>query len=155
MKKLNKKGFSLVELIIVIAIMVALVAVMAPTFVKYVAKSRDSVLQHSAENVCEMVKGEYASEHLDVLTEDGKAEIYIFADDNGLTHVYYDETKLNYSDGDNTIASICGVDESKKCYSKKVFKIQIDEGSNGHNLGQIFKFEEVDEELRSSLLTKV
>lgn len=36
----NKKGFSLVELIVVIAIMAVLVAILAPQFVKYVEKSR-------------------------------------------------------------------------------------------------------------------
>ncbi len=42
MKKLNNKGFSLVELIIVIAIMVVLIGLLAPQFVKYVEKSRQS-----------------------------------------------------------------------------------------------------------------
>jgi prepilin-type N-terminal cleavage/methylation domain len=41
MKK-NNKGFSLVELIIVIAIMAVLVAVLAPQYIKYVEKSRVS-----------------------------------------------------------------------------------------------------------------
>lgn len=39
-KKMNNKGFSLVELIIVIAIMLVLVGILAPQFVKYVARSR-------------------------------------------------------------------------------------------------------------------
>lgn len=39
-KKLNNKGFSLVELIIVIAIMAVLVGVLAPQYLKYVEKSR-------------------------------------------------------------------------------------------------------------------
>lgn len=42
MKKLNNKGFSLVELIIVIAIMAILVGVMAPQLMKYIEKSRYS-----------------------------------------------------------------------------------------------------------------
>ena len=41
-KKLNNKGFSLVELIIVIAIMVILVAVIAPQYLKFVNNSRVS-----------------------------------------------------------------------------------------------------------------
>jgi len=40
MKKLNNKGFSLVELIIVIAIMAILIAVLAPQFLRYVERSR-------------------------------------------------------------------------------------------------------------------
>ena len=42
MKKLNNKGFSLVELIIVIAIMVILVVVVAPQYTKFVNNSRVS-----------------------------------------------------------------------------------------------------------------
>ena len=39
-KKLNNKGFSLVELIIVIAIMAVLVGVLAPQYMRYVERSR-------------------------------------------------------------------------------------------------------------------
>lgn len=41
-EKMNDKGFSLVELIIVIAIMAVLVVVLAPQYLKYVEKSRVS-----------------------------------------------------------------------------------------------------------------
>lgn len=40
--KKNNKGFSLVELIVVIAIMAVLVGVLAPQFIRYVEKSRIS-----------------------------------------------------------------------------------------------------------------
>lgn len=42
MKKMNNKGFSMVELIIVIAIMAILAGALAPTLIKYVNKSRMS-----------------------------------------------------------------------------------------------------------------
>lgn len=41
-KKLNKKGFSLIELIIVVAIMALLVGVLAPQYMQYVERSRES-----------------------------------------------------------------------------------------------------------------
>ncbi len=42
MKKMNNKGFSLVELIIVIAIMAVLIGVLAPQYLKYVNNSKVS-----------------------------------------------------------------------------------------------------------------
>lgn len=51
MKKINNKGFSLVELIIVIAIMAVLVGVLAPQFVKYVEQSRRSKDVQNAANL--------------------------------------------------------------------------------------------------------
>lgn len=41
MKKTNNKGFSLIELIIVIAIMAILIAIIAPNLTKYLGKSKD------------------------------------------------------------------------------------------------------------------
>ena len=41
-EKMNNKGFSLVELIIVVAIMAVLVVALAPQYLKYVEKSRNS-----------------------------------------------------------------------------------------------------------------
>ena len=51
MKK-NNSGFSLVELIIVIAIMAVLIGVLAPQFIKYVESSRKST---DIQNVAEII----------------------------------------------------------------------------------------------------
>jgi type IV pilus assembly protein PilA len=47
-KRLNNSGFSLVELIIVIAIMAVLVGVLAPQYLKYVERSRNATDQDNA-----------------------------------------------------------------------------------------------------------
>ena len=47
----NNKGFSLVELIIVIAIMAVLIGVLAPQFIKYVERSRESTDLQNVEEV--------------------------------------------------------------------------------------------------------
>lgn len=50
-KKLNNKGFSLVELIVVIAIMAVLVGVLAPTLIRNVEKSRESTDLQTLDSV--------------------------------------------------------------------------------------------------------
>ena len=54
-KKLNNKGFSLVELIIVIAIMAVLIGVLAPQYLKYVEKSRQSADLDSIDGIVNAV----------------------------------------------------------------------------------------------------
>ena len=53
MEKKSNGGFSLVELIIVIAIMAALVAILAPQYIKYVEKSRATVCASNLEQAAE------------------------------------------------------------------------------------------------------
>lgn len=54
-QKRNNKGFSLVELIVVIAIMIVLVAVLAPVFTKYVEQSRRATDVQNANTIAEAV----------------------------------------------------------------------------------------------------
>lgn len=51
MKKMNNKGFSLIELIIVIAIMAVLVAVIAPNLTGYIAKSKTNADKTNADTI--------------------------------------------------------------------------------------------------------
>lgn len=70
-KKKDNKGFSLVELIIVVAIMAILVGLLAPQYIKYVEKSRKSA---DASNLDEMVQAVqvYAAD-ADVSSDDSKS----------------------------------------------------------------------------------
>lgn len=58
MKKLtkNNKGFSLVELIVVIAIMAVLVGVLAPQLIKYVEKSRQATDIQNCDSIATTLK---------------------------------------------------------------------------------------------------
>lgn len=68
--KKNNKGFSLVELIVVIAIMAVLVGVLAPQFIKYVERSRQSTDVQNADQVATALKTYYADSEDGTGTED-------------------------------------------------------------------------------------
>lgn len=65
----SNKGFSLVELIIVIAIMAVLIGVLAPQFIKYVAQSRESTDLQNITEVKTAVESFAADNELDPSTE--------------------------------------------------------------------------------------
>ena len=71
--KKNNKGFTLVELIIVIAIIAILVAVLAPNYVKYVDRSRWS----SDRNDCETLLGEVKTAIIDKQNDGGDVGSFI------------------------------------------------------------------------------
>lgn len=56
MKKMNNKGFSLIELIIVIAIMAVLVAIIAPNLSKYLGSSKKQTDKKNIDEVVSQVK---------------------------------------------------------------------------------------------------
>jgi prepilin-type N-terminal cleavage/methylation domain-containing protein len=62
MKKHNNKGFSLIELIIAIAILVILTGLLAPQFMRYIEKSREAKDVQTLDTVYEAVQAALADE---------------------------------------------------------------------------------------------
>lgn len=129
-KKIKNAGFSLIELIIVVAIMVALVAVLAPNYVKYVKKSRDAVITNAAEEVIQFAKTEFSAGMLS-----GKAVITVGADETNHIAIKIEEPDLNhpFSYGENSGSSAetsfidaCGGDGSRSSTSDLTYRITID-----------------------------
>lgn len=77
MKKMNNKGFSLVELIIVIAIMAILAAAIAPALIRYIDKSRKANDVTAAGTIATAVEAALANEDAydEVVTGSGTTKV--------------------------------------------------------------------------------
>lgn len=68
-KKKNKKGFSLIELIIAIAILVVLTGLLAPQFMKHVQKARQAKAMQELDSIAQALQVAYIE-----AVESGKVE---------------------------------------------------------------------------------
>lgn len=96
-KKMDNKGFSLVELIIVIAIMAILVGVLAPQFIKYIESSRQSTDISAASEYKSAVEA-YVADHGDETP--GDIVVHINA-----TGIYADANLADVGLADNASAA--------------------------------------------------
>lgn len=79
MKKLNKKGFTIVELVIVIAVIAILAGVLIPTFATVVDKANKSKAMQEAKNAYELYLADHAEEvsDLDLCIQSGSYYFHV------------------------------------------------------------------------------
>lgn len=94
-KKLNKKGFSLIELIIVIAIMAILAAIIVPTVINKVQEANESAAQTEVSNIATAIQQEIVELQA---TTAAKELVYLKDDAAGTISL------VTTSSGDSTIA---------------------------------------------------
>ena len=101
MKRSNKKGFTIVELVIVIAVIAILAAVLIPTFAGLVKKANQSADQQAVTNMNKILAiGEKADDVNDVI------ELLIANDYAGDLTTYYDGYKLAWIESENAIVLV-------------------------------------------------
>lgn len=91
----NNKGFTLVELIIVIAIIAVLSAVVAPQYIKYVENSRIATDRNAVEEI--MHAAEIAAVGNGTTQPSGNVALDIAASGNGLTYTVGASGTLSYA----------------------------------------------------------
>ena len=136
-KQKNNKGFSLVELIVVIAIMVVLVAVLAPVFTRYIESSRCSTDVQNANSISEAILAEVAEKGVAATATAGV--------------VANTATEVN-TDNIANIASLSSAPEvkGKKAPDGKHFFYKYD---SGKNLCYVYVNDSVDETDAHNLTT--
>lgn len=129
-KKMNNKGFSMVELIIVIAIMAVLVVVAAPQYLKFVERGRNSTDQNNATAI-ESAVLVYASDTLaaDPYDTDTTGTVITVAASGGTIGTGANDTELAAAMTDANIDLT-----NMKCQSKTKwdsFKIEVKVDADG------------------------
>ncbi|MBR5666368.1 MAG: prepilin-type N-terminal cleavage/methylation domain-containing protein [Lachnospiraceae bacterium] len=118
---MNKnKGFSLVELIVVVAIMAVLVGILAPAYLSYVEKTRRGADEDMAEEVRHSI--EVATAEICVYDEVSGGKTYSWTNGKGISSVI-SETNLKNSMDD--VYSGKSFDIKSKYYKTMTYTVTI------------------------------
>lgn len=124
MKKSNNKGFSLVELIVVVAIMAVLVGILAPAYLSYVEKSRAQKDASAVEEVRHAIEVALAEEN--VYDEVKNGDSVVVNDGSAMTFNVTNAGSNKYLE--NAVTAVTGttVDFQSKAYENKTVTISIE-----------------------------
>ena len=124
----NNKGFTLVELIIVIAVMAILTVVAAPQYVKYVESSRVEVDKNALGEIAHVAEIEFVNYMVNYSVTDD--EIVFTVTDKSGEDATFAAGKSEYSDLVKKIEeSFAGYDFKSDKYSTKAITFEIEKST--------------------------
>lgn len=136
MKRLNKKGFTIIELVIVIAVVAILAAVLIPTFTNVIAKANESSALQEARSIYEealaldLADGEQDGFEGDSEVKDAGIDIDDFSEMTDLQALYYDGKFFITYNGNYFVVrdAKTGAFSTQKATDSATFKFDADGG---------------------------
>ena len=105
-KKKNNKGFTLVELVIVIAILAILVGLLAPQYTKYVEKSRKAADASNMDEIIKAIEVHYVEQGVNSTGADTTVTVTMNSDKKTPVSVKVDNADLNLTEYLKNIGNI-------------------------------------------------
>lgn len=129
-RKLNNKGFSLVELIIVIAIMAVLIGLLAPQFIKYVQRSKYSTDVKNGQEIATVIQTLIADNKL----KENKSDIPVSGS------AIMDEAKKSNLLSEVPVSKVSDKNQFYATYDVKNGKVvvKIGEAASGSAVSQLY-----------------
>ena len=96
MRKLNNKGFTLVELLAVVVILIIIVSIAIPTISSSIQRTNDSQIQNKKQLILSATE-QYLSDHRKARTKFYNNDCYIDISDNLISDSYLTEEEITHN----------------------------------------------------------
>jgi type IV pilus assembly protein PilA len=127
LRKKNEKGFTLIELMIVIAIIGILAAIAIPNFLAYRTKGQDSAAQSEAKNFYNAAMAYFADTSTSGTQVTADTSFGAYLDDQNVDATTAGNTMTDNLDGTVTLAPVAGIEFS---HSKSSNSFILDASGN-------------------------